>query len=212
MTAKDNLRTIHIVDGAMLTNNYGPARITRRDLGLLRLPTGEIVIGDPTNRYRMEDFKRKALSMTVAPGIYPMELYIAESEHGRVVAFAELRFNDNEPVKFVEAKTVFDADNNRKGFCGYVVNESQTGFMDAEVFRTINSMPKHIRADSVIDFDGLEDDETFEDNLQCVVGSSEDGKLTATLIHVNSGVYYWYWGKDRNGETCCLTADFFSFV
>ena len=27
-----------------------------------------------------------------------------------------------------------------------------------------------------------------------------------------SGVYYWYWGKDKKGGICCLTADFFTYL
>lgn len=23
---------------------------------------------------------------------------------------------------------------------------------------------------------------------------------------------YWYWGKDQNGEICCLVADFFTYL
>ena len=63
--------------------------------------------------------------------------------------------------------------------------------------------------DYLIDFD---EDENEDTEFHCVVGSSEDGELTAALFTImKSGVYYWYWGKDCNGEVCSLFADFFTY-
>lgn len=80
---------------------------------------------------------------------------------------------------------------------------------DAEVFHTICKLPKRMCLDYLIDFD---EDENEDTEFHCVVGSSEDGELTAALFTImKSGVYYWYWGKDCNGEVCCLFADFFTY-
>ena len=39
----------------------------------------------------------------------------------------------------------------------------------------------------------------------------EDGALTAALVTIGkSGVCHWHWGKNSNGEVCCLIGDFLS--
>ena len=48
MDAQDNLKIIHTVDGASLQNRYGKSVIQSHDIGLISLPTGEIVMADPT--------------------------------------------------------------------------------------------------------------------------------------------------------------------
>ena len=43
MDARNNLKIIHTVDGAILQNRYGKAVIRSHDIGIISLPTGEIV-------------------------------------------------------------------------------------------------------------------------------------------------------------------------
>ena len=69
MDARNNLKIIHTVDGAILQNRYGKAVIRSHDIGLISLPTGEIVMADPTLRFEIADFKRKAFQQKVSPGI-----------------------------------------------------------------------------------------------------------------------------------------------
>lgn len=57
MDARNNLKIIHTVDGAILQNRYGKAVIRSHDIGLISLPTGEIVMADPTLRFEIADFK-----------------------------------------------------------------------------------------------------------------------------------------------------------
>ena len=69
MDARNNLKIIHTVDGAILQNRYGKAVIRSHDIGLISLPTGEIMMADPTLRFEIADFKRKAFQQKVSPGI-----------------------------------------------------------------------------------------------------------------------------------------------
>ena len=69
MDARNNLKIIHTVDGAILQNRYGKAVIRSHHIGLISLPTGEIVMADPTLRFEIADFKRKAFQQKVSPGI-----------------------------------------------------------------------------------------------------------------------------------------------
>lgn len=106
MDARNNLKIIHTVDGAILQNRYGKAVIRSHDIGLISLPTGEIVMADPTLRFEIADFKRKAFQQKVSPGIYPVFAYSAHAGEDRTLAFAEIRFTDQPPVTFTAAKTI----------------------------------------------------------------------------------------------------------
>ena len=135
MDAQDNLKIIHTVDGASLQNRYGKSVIQSHDIGLISLPTGEIVMADPTLRFEIADFKRKAFQRKVRPGMYPVFAYTAHSDRDCVLAFAEICFTDRPPVTFTAAKTLWDAERSRRRNCGYVVSESTTGFMDGQYFK-----------------------------------------------------------------------------
>ena len=211
MSANDNLLRIHATDGAILRNSYGNVLITSKTVGELYLPTGEIVMGNPLSHYSLNDISRKTFSKRVEPGSYPFVAYISKDSSNHAIAFTELRFSDNPPVKFSPAKTKFDTEHHRKGFCGYAVQDSMTGIMDAEVFRLLCKIPRFSFVEEVIDFDLALEDINGYSGLRCGVGSSEDGTLTAAIMSVNSGIYYWYWGLDRFGKICCLIADFFTF-
>lgn len=145
----DNLTTIHKVDGALLTNSHGTYRITRKDIGLLKLHSGQIMIADPLVRYRTEDFARKALAVTVKPGIYSVEVYEADSGDDCFLAFAGIRFRDNAPVTFTPAKTAYDQEHKRRPPFRYVVEDCRTGFMDADVFHAICALPRYAHADKI---------------------------------------------------------------
>ena len=178
----DNLVAIHKVDGALLTNSHGIYHITRKDIGLLKLRSGQIMI-------------------------YSVEVYMAGSSDDCFLAFASIRFRNNTPVAFAPAKTAYDLEHKRRPPFRYVVEDCRTGFMDADVFHAICALPRYARADNLLYFDDTED-EVF----RCAVGNSEDGELTAALVTIRkSGVYYWYWGIDCNNEVCCLIADFFTY-
>ena len=123
MDARNNLKIIHTVDGAILQNRYGKAVIRSHDIGLISLPTGEIVMADPTLRFEIADFKRKAFQQKVSPGIYPVFAYSAHAGEDRTLAFAEIRFTDQPPVTFTAAKTICDAEQSSRRNCGYVVDE-----------------------------------------------------------------------------------------
>ena len=210
--AQNNLEIIHTVDGASLQNRYGRAVIRRHDIGLISLPTGEIVMADPTLRFGLADFKRKAFQRQVLPGIYPVFAYYAYSETDSALAFAEIRFSDQPPVTFTAAKTILDAEESHRKYCGYAVNESKTGFMDGQFFKDTCMQSQY----AVVDFDAALD-EALEENrerwgIDCAAGISPDGNYSAAIFTVQSGIYYWYWGQDKKGGICCLTADFFTYL
>ena len=135
MNVQDNLKIIHTLDGAVLSNRYSKSIITSHDIGLISIPTGEIVMADPTRQFEIADFKRKAFQQRVQPGIYSVIAYSARSQNDCLLAFAEIRFTDQTPVTFSTAKTILDAEQSRRRYCGYVVDDAATGFMDGQFFR-----------------------------------------------------------------------------
>ena len=212
MDAQNNLKIIHTVDGSILQNRYGKAVIRSHDVGLISLPTGEIVMADRTRRYEIADFKRKAFQQQVPPGIYSVIAYSAHTDNDHSLAFAEIQITDQSPVTFTAAKTICDAEQSRRRNCGYVVDESATGFMDGQFFRDSSKRPRSSEAQEALDLEELLEENQEQLGISCAAGISPGGDYSAALVHVPSGIYYWYWGKDKKGEVCCLIADFFTYL
>lgn len=212
MDVQDNLKIIHTVDGAVLSNRYGKSIIASHDVGLISIPSGEIVMADPTRQFEIADFKRKTFQQRVQPGIYPVIAYSAKSQNDCSLAFAEIRFTDQFPATFSAAKTILDAEQSRRRYCGYVVDDAATGFMDGQFFRDACMQPQFSSLHLPIDFDELLEENQDECGLSCAAAISPEGNYSAALFTVPSGIYYWYWGKDKKGKICCLIADFFTFL
>lgn len=213
--ARFNLEKIHAIEGAHVKNAYITGTVRSVDLGMLNLSTGEIVLADPERKYAIADLSRKTFSISVPAGYYPVSVYMVKSEDGEQIGFTEIRFNQNPPIKYVKAVSAFDAEHNRRGPCGYIVHDNQTGLMDAKVFKYNCDNPKRSNWKSVVDFDPSDDEWQREmENLDLPyrIGKSADGLWNALRLNVKSGCYYWYWGKDRQGNICCLIGDFFTYV
>lgn len=212
MDARNNLEIIHTaVDGAILRNRYGRAVIRQHDIGLISLPTGEIVMADPSLRHDIADFKRVALHQKVSPGIYPVFAYSAHSGDDCSLAFAEICFADQQPVDFIAAKTILDAEQSSRRYCGYVANGA-TGCTDARFFKDACIHPKSSEWNYDLTLDDALSENREQLGLSCAAGISPNGDYSAAIFTVPSGVYYWYWGKDKKGDICCLTADFFTYL
>lgn len=169
-------------------------------------------MADPTIEFEIGDAKRKAFQQKVPPGIYPVFAYSAHAGGESVLAFAEIRFTDQPPVTFTAAKTIWDVEQSRRRNCGYIVNESTTGFMDGRFFRESCMRDNSSAVDYEAAFDELLEENRERWGINCAAGISPDGDYSAALFTVPSGVYYWYWGKDKKGGICCLTADFFTYL
>ena len=67
-------------------------------MGKIKLPTGKIVANDPLIAEETEPF-----TICVTPGEYPVMLYVNHSDGDQRVAFAEIRFLEDMPVRFAPA-------------------------------------------------------------------------------------------------------------
>lgn len=180
--------------------------IREQALGKINLPTGKIVANDPVCNFQKDPFER-----TVAPGQYPVMLYIADIESDQRVAFAEIRFTEELPADF-ELATIAGDDVSRlddDDFFGYGVDSGTGGFMDEIVCGELEKL--HNQADDYI-FKPLDDalEESYvptysvanillPDNTQNVVAFSSG---------FGDGTYPSFWGFDKNGELCSLITDF----
>lgn len=204
-SAKPNLLSLHSKSNLILQNSCGSCCITKHNVGKLILPTGRIVMCSPDNEYaHIDDYSRLAFAVSVPRGEYPVTLYVSNFDNGKELAFAEICFRDTIPISYSEASTQKDIELKRKGYKGYVVNDDRTGLMDAEAFYHVTSQR------TVIDYE--EDDSFIEDEeIQSGLCNIISTPNNALLLSVRSGVYYWYWGKDKDKNICNLVGDFFSF-
>ena len=170
---KDNLKKLLSADKTILKNSFGTATVMKHFIGNLVLPTGRIIMCDPYEKYSLSDIDRKMFSRAVAPGEYPIWIYLAETESAITLAFAELRFSENSPTTFIAAKSQYDVDHHRIGYFGYPVSYG-TGFMDAQVFREICNLPWPQTADHLLDFDSPNVDNANVERLSDI-GTSRDG-------------------------------------
>ncbi len=186
----------------ILKNRQDDISIREQSLGMLNLPTGKIVANDPVIMYQKDPFER-----TVAPGQYPVMLYVAHISTDQRVAFAEIRFTQELPVEF-ELATIEGDDISRLGdddFFGYGVDAGTGGFMD-EI--TCDELEKS--TDDMFDLldDALEESyvPTYDTANVCLPDSEHN--IVAFSSGYGDGSYPTFWGFDKNGELCSLITDF----
>lgn len=180
--------------------------IREQPLGKINLPTGKIVANDPCCLFQKEPFVR-----TVAPGEYPVMLYVIHINDDQRVAFAEIRFTEELPVDFELALTEND-DMNKLGeddFFGYGVDSGTGGFMDEII---CGELEKLIDASDDYMFEPLETalEESYVTTYSvanvCLPESTHN--VAAFSSGYGDGTYPSYWGFDKNGRICCLITDF----
>ena len=207
-----NLSTIIRLESCILQNEYDTATIYSVYAGDIILQTGKVTIADPRTPGSIEDLPRKTFADQVTPGTYPVFVYIAKAQDADRVGFAEIRFSDEMPVKFVPAKTIFDVENNHKGSFGYPVGYSRTGYMDAAVYQ--RGCETHLgSAYGILDYDNeiglLKESPELALYAFC---SNKDMSMNAIHFRVSNGRYYWYWGITADNHKCCLIGDFFTYL
>ena len=181
-------------------------QIVEQKLCLIKLPTGKIVANDPLMIYEYEPYL-----ITVAPGEYPVYLYIHHIKTDKRVAFAEIRFTDSLPVRFELARTEADKDVvcSPNEYVGYGVDSGTGGFMDESVVQLL----KELDSDQNMEYFDAVDDLLEESYVHTYSTANFTPKGAGANVAVFSsgygdGVYGSYWGYDESGELCCLLTDF----
>lgn len=202
-----NIDVLNITNGntKIIDTEFGRMQIEKIEAGKLKLTTGKIVATDPILMYDDESY-----SISVKPGTYPVNIYVGKTEKRKNQnVVAELKFNDNIPVKWELA--LYKGENSSRfghdEFMGYEVENGLGCFMDQRVMEMLD----------VMDEDELE---SYEKNVKTKVRQSEnscadiliDAKTNLNIIVFasgwNQGVFPTYYGFDKQNNLARLVTDF----
>lgn len=202
-----NKDVLNITNGKINTvdTEFGRMKIKKIEAGKIKLVSGKIVATDPILMYDDQCYSR-----TVAPGTYPVYIYNGEVENRKKqTILAELRFNENEAVKWEMA--LFNGENSsgfgNDEFMGYEVENGLGCFMDE-------------KAMDILDIMGEDELDKYEKNIIMTIRDSEtstgniliDPKSGSNIIVFtsgwNKGVFPTYYGLDKNNKLSRLVTDF----
>lgn len=193
-----NLAVIDLADEALAAR-----RITRAQMGELVLPTGKVVATDPLVFPERTPFER-----TVAPGRYPVEVYIAQHR----IAIAVLRLAPGKVERWeIATAPGQDVKTLKEGeIFGYGVDAGLGSFMDAAAPAAIKK-----RGETSNRYDNYYDDVLSNE----LPGRGDDRVMHRPLrddpVNVaifssgwGDGFYASYWGFGANGRTLVLATEF----
>ncbi|WP_085833640.1 DUF4241 domain-containing protein [Clostridium merdae] len=180
--------------------------ITTQSLGELFLPTGKIVANDPLCLYETAPFEK-----AVAPGKYPVTLYLLHYGDDTRVAYSEIRFSNATPVSFETATRVGDdiATLAEDEFFGYGVDSGTGGFTDYETCMEYDKMLRESEKYTWAEMDALLAEsyvDTYSTANICLPESEKN--VIAFSSGYGDGVYPSFWGLDQNNQPCRLITDF----
>lgn len=202
-----NKDVLNITNGNtdMIDTEFGRMHIEKVAAGKLKLVTGKIIATDPILMYDDQCYSKNVL-----PGTYPVFIYNGKTEKRKTqTVLAELRFNDNVPVKWEmallkgENSSGFASDE----FMGYEVENGLGCFMDEHVMDILD----------VLDEEELEN---YEKNIKNTIRQSDqswadiviDEKTQSNIIVFasgwNEGVFPTYYGFDNNNKIVKIVTDF----
>ncbi len=175
-------------------------------LGKLALPTGKIIANDPLCLFETEPFVK-----SVPPGNYPVMLYIYHCNTDQRVAFAEIRFSENMPVKYEPAITAEQdaATLERDEFFGYGVDSGTGCFMDEQACQKLLQLTDDLE-DGILPEFNQKLEKSYIDTY-CAANYTLPGikcNVAAFSTGYGDGAYPSYWGYDKSGKVCCLITDF----
>lgn len=172
----------------------------------IKLPTGKIVANDPLAFFEYEPF-----SIQVTPGTYPVYLYIYHVKTDSRVAFAEIRFSENIPLKYQFAvNEKFDKYGFRNiKYCNYGVDSGTGCFMDYELINLFQNYTQE-QMDDLADNLQEELEETYIHTYSTFDYTPEGA--TANIVGFSSGWgdggYASYRGYDEYNNICSLITSF----
>ncbi|HOW23333.1 MAG TPA: DUF4241 domain-containing protein [Sedimentibacter sp.] len=191
---------VHVAD-----TEFGRMKIDKIEAGQLKLVTGRIIATDPILLYDDECFSEQ-----VKPGLYKVNIYVGKAGNRRKqTVAAEIRFNDNEAVKWDMALLKGES---AKGFShdefmGFEVENGLACFMDEKVMEMLDVMSE-------------EDLEAYEAKVKEAVRKSDDSWADIIMDDENSlnmivfasgwneGTFPTYYGYDKNNKLSRLVTDF----
>ena len=176
------------------------------DVGRLQLPSGSVVVADPS--YFTADFTRP-FRRKIAPGAYALEFVIADLEQwGSRVAFARLRLSSNEVETWEWAETTAPGELNV--FFG--VDAGMACFADADAAAIFARVQTDFYAKHP---DGNYYNDVLSKDFPSDAYWGEHRPDPKSLVKVfvcgsgfGDGLYAAYWGLDAAGAPVELVVDF----
>lgn len=202
-----NFDVLTITNGntKMIDTEFGRMQIEKIKAGELRLPTGRIISTDPILMYDDECYSKH-----VKPGTYTVYIYIGKTENRKKqTVAAELRINDNDPVKWElallkgESSKGFGYDE----FMGYEVENGLGCFMDESVMKILDIMDEK-------DLDMYERairDAVVKNEHSCaemLIDKEAGSNIVIFASGWNEGIFPTYYGFDKDGKLSRLVTDF----
>jgi len=189
----------------MVDTEFGRMHIEKIEAGKLKLISGKVIATDPILMYDDQSY-----SKSVAPGTYTVNIYNGKTEKRKMqTVLAELKFNDNIPVKWEIA--LFKGENAssfaKDEFMGYEVENGLGCFMDERVMDILDVMDE-------------EELENYEKNIREKIRQSEtasadiliDEKTGSNIIVFasgwNTGIFPTYYGFDKQNKLARIVTDF----
>lgn len=189
--------------------------------GILNLPSGRIVVGDPLAYLYHKDFCPSFIK-TVKSGEYPVELaYTESSVAGIRISAARIKFNSKPAVKYEPALADFpNLPKDSDGFFdGFPVYGGMMAFISAEGAEKYVSFVRKWREENknkklydnyfvpifMKNAGELAYDEDWDGDFADWTIPDTDLNMVLAVSGFGNGFYRSFWGRDRDGEICELT-------
>lgn len=190
------------VEGTTMTQGDTTFSFYRQDIGLLKVPTGQLVACDPL--MLMED---TPFAQTVSVGEYPVELAIARIGTDERIAFARIRMSESPAVRWEMA--VFPGQDAKalkeNEIYGYGVDSGTGSLMDQRGYQELLKRMNLKYSDSLIS----EMRKVYKPTRDWAMVDFGDVNVAIFSSGVGDGMYASYWGLDGQGNVVDLTTDFF---
>ncbi|AYL95808.1 DUF4241 domain-containing protein [Mucilaginibacter celer] len=194
--------------------------VERLDIGLLNVPTGQIIVCDPLVFSDAQPFTK-----TVAPGKYPVTIYIAKTpDAGDRYAVACLEIKPGRAEKWVLALTKGQDTSQLKNegdYFGFPVDAGLGGFLDSQTAavydKFLDDFQKNNPNSNIYDdffaaeFKKNAADQDDPNDIGDWVNFTFPGTdLNITMFHsgYGDGMYPAYWGTTNDEEIVSLVIDF----
>ncbi|HST59838.1 MAG TPA: DUF4241 domain-containing protein [Longimicrobium sp.] len=195
-----------LVEGTRTTEDGESASLSLHALGNLVLPTGQIVACDPF--VMMED---PPYTRGVPPGRYPVLVNVARINDDERVAYANLRFSDDPPVRWEMALAPGQdaATLGEDEIFGYGVDSGTGCFIDAAALKLLadRATPENDYSQDLVDLM----EKTYVHTwswMDYVLDPGTGANVIAFSSGWGDGAYPSYWGLDETGAAVCLVTDF----
>lgn len=202
-----NLDVLNITNGIteIIDTEFGRMNIEKMEAGKLKLLTGRIIATDPILLYDDECY-----SEYVKPGTYPVNIYVGKAEkRKKQTVAAELRINDNEPVKWEmallegESAKAFGHDE----FMGYEVENGLGCFMDEKAMEILDVMSE----EELKDYENKVKDAVRNSDCSCADIVMDEKVGINTIVFAsgwNEGTFPTYYGFDNDNKLSRIVTDF----